>query len=100
MGSILQMPEPPRKKTPKQLAKAFFDGTLTDQDREDMGTGMVQLFDLATTGNPRATTAKRAALKDLSELAELARDNDGEGINHTVKIVKIKSIEGGTAELA
>lgn len=89
-----------KRKTPKQIAKAFYDGTLTDEDRKLMGPGMRHLIALAETTNERATTAKRAALKDISELAELARDQDGEGVTHHVDIVRIKGIENGTAELA
>lgn len=88
------------KKTPKQIAKGFFDGSLTPEDYETMGLGMRELIGLATTTNEHASTAKRAALKDLSDLAELARDSDGEGATHTVEIVKIRSIEDNTAELA
>ena len=88
------------RKTPKQIAKAFYDGTLTAADRAAMGPGMRHLIALAETDNPRATTAKRAALKDISELAELARDQDGAGVVHMVDIVPIKSIEDGSAELA
>lgn len=89
-----------RRKTPKQIAKAFFDGTLTAEDRASMGEGMHHLIDLATTENERATTAKRAALKDLSDLADLAQDDDSSGVTHNVEIVHIKAIEGGVANLA
>ena len=88
------------RKTPKQIAKAFYDGTLTDEDRHLMGPGMRHLIALAETTNERATTAKRAALKDLAEYAELARDQDGAGITHSVNIVRIKGIEDGAADLA
>jgi hypothetical protein len=89
-----------QRKTPKQIAKAFYDGSLTAEDRINLGPGMRHLIALAETDNQRATTAKRQALKDLSELAELARDQDGAGVVHCVDIVPIRSIEDGTAELA
>jgi hypothetical protein len=90
----------PWQTTPKQIAKAFYDGTLTDEDRRTMGPGMRHLIALAETENDRATTAKRAALKDLSELAELARDQDGAGTTHQVNIVRIRGIEDNAADLA
>jgi hypothetical protein len=99
-NKILEMPDPPQRKTPKQIAKAFYDGTLTDEDRKTMGQGMRHLIALAETTNERATTAKRAALKDLSELAELSRDQDGANTVHDVEIIHIRSIEDGIADLA
>jgi hypothetical protein len=89
-----------QRKTPKQIAKSFYDGTLTKEDRDNMGPGMRHLIALAETDNPRATTAKRAALKDLAEYAELARDQTGATSIHEVNIVHIKSIDDGVAELS
>ncbi len=57
-------------------------------------------IELATTDNQRATTAKRQAIKDLSELADLKHDDGGPGSQHTVEIVRIESIDSGVAKLA
>lgn len=88
-----------RRKTPKQLARALFDGTITEEDRRTMPELMRHWIALATSDNPRTSTAKRAAIKDLSELADLAHGDDGSGITHEVQIVHIKSIEENVAEL-
>ena len=86
-----------QRKTPKQIALAFYNGSLTAEDRMTLGAGMRNLIALAETDNERATTAKRAALKDLAELADLARDQSGAEVTHTVEIVKIRSIDNKVA---
>jgi len=98
-GTVAKIVPLPKRKTSKQIARSWFDGTLTAEDRKHLG-GMAEYIKLAETNNERATTAKRQALKDLSELAELARDEEGQGQVHTVEIVRIKGIEAGVAELA
>ena len=67
-----------KTKSPLQIAKAFYDGTLTEADREKMGVGMCHLIALAESCDPKDTTAKLAALKYLADMAKLFPDAESE----------------------
>ena len=67
-----------KTKSPFQIAKAFYDGTLTEADREKMGVGMCHLIALAESCDPKDTTAKLGALRDLADMAKLFPDAESE----------------------
>ena len=66
-----------KTKSPFQIAEAFYDGTLTKADREKMGAGMRHLIALAESCTAREATSKLEALRDLADMARLAKKRNG-----------------------
>ena len=101
-----------KRKSPLQIAEAFFHGTLTNADRAKLGPGMRELIALAESRDPAKHTAKLFALQDLFDIRASAwtrtlqdevRDLKEYGgimrIDATIKNAKLRMLQSENAQL-